>query len=284
MSGTDAVSDTSLVSDRKIQLSDLSLRVVEEGDGEPVLLLHGFPDSADLWRNQIPALAQAGFRVVAPDLRGFGESDKPQDVEAYSAGRILADIAGIMDATGLEEAHVVGHDWGAGFAWAVAGMLPERVKSLAVLSVGHPRCYGAAGLEQREKAWYTLLFQFEIAEEMLRADDWQLFRDLVRNHPELERWIPALERPGALSAALNWYRANAHPSRWGAGASFPPVGVPTLGIWSSDDAYLIEAQMADSGRYVDAPWRYERITASHWMQLDRPDRVNELLLDFLPKP
>ena len=129
MSGTDAVSDTSLVSDRTIQLSDLSLRVVEEGDGEPVLLLHGFPDSADLWRNQIPALAQAGFRVVAPDLRGFGESDKPQDVEAYSAGRILADIAGIMDATGLEEAHVVGHDWGAGFAWAVAGMLPELAPS-----------------------------------------------------------------------------------------------------------------------------------------------------------
>ena len=160
------------------------------------------------------------------------------------------------------------------------------MRSLAALSVGHPRSFGAAGLEQREKSWYMLLFQFEeVAEEMLRRDDWKLMRDWTRHHPELARWIPSLERPGALRAALNWYRANAHPAASLAdagGPPFPSVRARTLGLWSSGDAYLTEAQMVGSAPWVDGGWRYERVEgASHWMQLDRPDHVNRLLLDFL---
>lgn len=270
------------MSERRVRLSDITLRVVELGDGEPVLLLHGFPDSAELWRHQVPALVEAGYRAVAPDLRGYGETDKPADPEDYAPDKILGDLTGLMEAMGLDRAHVVGHDWGAGFAWVLAGAQPERVKSLVAMSVGHPACLARAGIEQYERWWYTLLFQLDIAEEKLRENDWQLLRDFLRHHPELDRWIPALARPGALTAALNWYRANSHPRMWGRGAAFPPVSVPTLGLWSSGDAYLVEAQIAGSGSCVNAPWRYERIEgASHWLQLDRPDVVNRLLSEFL---
>jgi pimeloyl-ACP methyl ester carboxylesterase len=270
---------------RTIRLGDLDFRVVDEGNGDPVLLLHGFPDSAELWRRQLPALVDAGYRVIAPDLRGFGESARPTEVEAYRLEVVLGDVVGLLDALSIAGAHVVCHDWGAAVGWSLAAFVPDRVRSLAALSVGHPRSFGAAGLDQREKSWYMLLFQFEgVAEDLLRRDDWKLLRDWTRHHPELERWIPALERPGALRAALNWYRANVRPgaSVADSGPPFPSVAARTLGVWSSGDAYLTEAQMIGSAPFVSGGWRYVRVEgASHWLQLDRPEEVNRLLLDFL---
>ena len=274
------------MSERTVRLGNLGFHVVDEGSGEPVLLLHGFPDSAELWRHQRAALTAAGYWVLAPDLRGFGESSRPPEVEAYRIQTLLGDVVGILDALAIDQAHVICHDWGAALGWSLAGFLPDRVRSLVALSVGHPRSFGAAGLEQREKSWYMLLFQFEgVAEEMLRRDDWKLFRDWTRHHPEAARWIPDLERPGALTAALNWYRANAHPGASiarAAGPPFPRVKPRTLGLWSSGDAYLTETQMVGSAPWVEGTWRYERVEgASHWMQLDRPQHINRLLLDFL---
>jgi pimeloyl-ACP methyl ester carboxylesterase len=259
---------------------------VDEGGGEPVLLLHGFPDSAELWRHQRPALAAAGYRVIAPDLRGFGASARPPEVEAYRFETLLGDVVGVLDSLEVASAHVICHDWGAALGWSLAAFFPDRVRSLAALSVGHPSSFGAAGIEQREKSWYMLLFQFEdVAEELLRRDDWKLLRDWLRHHSELERWIPALERPGALRSALNWYRANAHPAGalGDAGAPpFPAIAARTLGVWSSLDAYLTETQMVGSAPFVTGPWRYQRVEgASHWMQLDRPAAINRLLIDFL---
>jgi pimeloyl-ACP methyl ester carboxylesterase len=274
------------MSEQTIRLGDLDFRVVDEGSGDPVLLLHGFPDSAELWRHQRPALVEAGYRVIAPDLRGFGASARPPEVEAYRLEVLLGDVVGVLDALAMRDVHVICHDWGAALGWSLAAFLPERVRSLAALSVGHPRSYAAAGLDQREKSWYMLLFQFEgVAEELLARGDWKLLRDWTRHHAELERWIPALERPGALRAALNWYRANAHPGLAVAnseGPPFPSIAARTLGLWSTGDAYLTEAQVIGSAPYVSGSWRYERVEgASHWMQLDRPEHVNRLLLDFL---
>jgi pimeloyl-ACP methyl ester carboxylesterase len=269
---------------RRIAGDGVQLAVRDEGAGRAVLLLHGFPDSSDLWRRQIPALTGAGMRVIAPDLRGFGESEKPPEVGAYRVGRSVADMVALLDALEIERADVVGHDWGAGVAWALAAFVPERVGRLVTLSVGHPALRRTVTIEQRRLSWYMLLFQFEgVAEELLMRDDWKLAREWAATHPDLDERLRAMAEPGALAAGLGWYRANLHPAReLDPPRAAPPVQAPTLAVWSDGDAYLTEEQMTRSAQHVAGPWRYERVEgAGHWLQLDAPDRVNALLLEFL---
>jgi pimeloyl-ACP methyl ester carboxylesterase len=275
----------------RIGVNDIELEVqVAEPAGDPgapaVLLLHGWPDSHRLWRHQVPALTAAGFRTVAPDLRGFGDSDRPEDVAAYGLAHILGDVVGVLDHLGIERAHVVGHDWGAAVAWALAALLPDRVDHLVALSVGHPAAFRAAGLPQREKSWYMLLFQFEgVAERWLSDDDYANFRSWGR-HPDAEAAIAHLSRPGALTASLNWYRANLPPVTLVEPAlEVPPVARPTMGLWSKGDMALVEENVTGSAAHVTAGWRYERIDdAGHWIPLEAPDELTALLLDFLPAP
>jgi pimeloyl-ACP methyl ester carboxylesterase len=268
---------------RRVPGDGIELDVLDEGEGLPVLLVHGFPDSSHLWRGQVPALTGAGLRVIAPDMRGFGASDRPEAVDDYRIGRAVADLVAVLDALGVERARVVGHDWGAAVAWLLAAIHPGRVERLVALSVGHPAA-NRRSVADREKAWYMLLFQFEgIAEELLPRDDWRLFREWLRNDGDTDRYIEELSQPGALTAGLNWYRANLHPRReLEQRPPLPPIQADTLGIWSSGDHYLTEDRMVASGELVAGAWRYERIEgASHWMQVDAPECVNELLLGFL---
>src|SRR5690349_14304775 len=137
----------------RVDANGTGIEVQVEGEGKTVVLLHGFPDSHRLWRNQVPALRDAGFQVVVPDLRGYGGSDKPADVELYAIPFLAGDVLGVLDQLGVERAHVVGHDWGAALAWAIGAFAPERVDHLVALSVGHPGAFVAAGLPQREKSW-----------------------------------------------------------------------------------------------------------------------------------
>jgi pimeloyl-ACP methyl ester carboxylesterase len=275
----------------RIVVNDVELEVqVEEPSGyteaPAVLLLHGWPDSHRLWRHQVPALTAAGFRAVVPDLRGFGASDRPGNVEAYALAHILGDVVGTLDHLGVGRAHVVGHDWGAAVAWAVAALFPDRVDHLVALSVGHPSAFGAAGLAQREKSWYMLLFLFEgVAERWLSDDDYANFRTWSR-HPDADAVISELSRPGALTASLNWYRANLPAAALvEPPLEVPPVARPTMGIWSKDDMALTEQNVTGSAAHVTAEWRYERIDgAGHWIPLEAPDELTGLLLDFLPAP
>jgi pimeloyl-ACP methyl ester carboxylesterase len=269
---------------RRIDGDGVTLTVLDEGAGPVVLLLHGFPDSSHVWRHQVPALVDAGMRVVAPDLRGFGESDRPEAVADYALTHSIADMLAVLDALEIERAHVVGHDFGAPIAWSLAAFAPERVDRVVAMSVGHPNTFRDRAIEQREKSWYMLLFQFTgVAEELLARDDWQLMRELLRDDGDIERYLADLARPGALTAGLNWYRANLSPqAELQAPPPVPPIAAAALGLWSSGDHYLTEDVVARSGEFVSGPWRYERIDgASHWLQLDAPERVNELLLDFL---
>jgi pimeloyl-ACP methyl ester carboxylesterase len=262
----------------------INLAVLDEGHGPAVLLLHGFPDSSLLWRHQVPALTGAGMRVIAPDLRGFGESDKPEAVEEYGILRSVSDMVAVLDGLGIEQVRVVGHDWGAAVAWVLAAAVPERVERLVAMSVGHPNAWGSRSTAAREKAWYMLLFQFAgVAEELLTREDWKLLREWTGGSGDLEAYLADLSRPGALTAGLNWYRANVAPElELGPRPELPPVAAPTLGMWSTGDRFLVEDMMLRSAEYVAGPWRYARIEgASHWMQLDTPQRVNELLLEFL---
>ena len=279
------------VDERRVSVGECTLNVAEGGSGPAVLLLHGFPDRWQLWQHQIPALIDAGYRVIAPDLRGFGESDRPAEVSAYALPRLVGDVRGLLDALEVDRVAVVGHDWGAGLAWGVAAGLPDRVRSLTVLSVGHGMTRAAAGEQQRRLSWYMLWFLFPgVAEQVLPADDWAAFRQwawagTAPDDPDVDRQIAGLARPGALTAALNWYRANIDPAHYIAlrpGSRFTPIGCPTMGVWSSADEFLGEEQMTASEDFVTGPWRYERLDGvSHWIPVHAPNRLNALLLDFL---
>ncbi len=269
----------------RVDAGGVGISYESTGEGQPVVLLHGFPDTGRLWRHQVPALAAAGFQVIVPDLRGYGRSDKPAAVEAYAMQALAADVLAVMGDAGVERAHVVGHDWGAALAWGLAARASDRVDHLVVLSVGHPATIRAGpGFEQHEKSWYMLLFQFAgVAEEWLSANGWANFR-AWSGHPDVEAVIAELEANGSLTPALNYYRANVPPQAWLAPTrAFPPIQAPTMGVWSSGDVALTERQMTNSGQNIAGSWRYERLDGpGHWMQLEAPDELNRLLIDFLP--
>ena len=283
---------------RRIDVGEVRLAVAEAGDpaGEPVILLHGFPELSHSWRHQLPALAEAGFHAVAPDLRGYGGSDRPSAVDDYSARKLVGDVAGLIRALGHESAHVVGHDWGGGLAWGLAGTSPESVRSLTVLNAPVGQVSARLRREdrgQQAKSWYMLLFQFPgVAEAWLSDDDFANLRSFVFGTaapgafpPEdREVVVDALRRDGALTSALNWYRANMPPASWLRDPPDPPaVTVPTMIIWGEADAYMDPVLLERSAATVTGPLRIERLPGvSHWVQQEVPARVNELLLDFLP--
>jgi len=264
---------------KSMKINDLNLNVLIEGEGEPVLLLHGFPDSNYLWRDVIPNLTDSGYQVIAPDQRGFGMSDAPEGKENYQIELIAQDAIAILDQLNIDKVKLVAHDWGAMIGWYLAGTKPDCFKSYTAISVGHPKAYASAGFEQKKKGWYILFFQLDgIAEKVFMANNWSIFRKTVNNHPEMDHWIEDLTRPGRLTAGMNWYRANLS-KLWK--ADFPRVKIPVFGIWSTEDVALAEDQMITSAQYVDASWRYERLEGiSHWVPVDDPDTLSRHLLNF----
>jgi len=241
-----------------------------------------------MWRHQIAALVAAGYRVIAPDLRGFGDAPRPTELRPYRRPFVIADVLGILDALGVRHSHLVGHDWGAALAWRLAGAYPERFDRMIALSVGAPASLGWNTIEQREKSWYFDFFvKVGIAEKALQADGWKLFREWSRGQGDHERHLRDLARPGALTSGLNWYRATFLPLAADEAPlpslpSWDRVRIPVMGVWSDADPFLLEPQMALSSALMDARWRYERITgAGHWMMIDQPEVVNQLLVDFL---
>lgn len=259
----------------RIRVGDIDLNVLDAGKGEPVLLLHGFPDSLTVWRAVVPELVAAGYRVIAFDQRGFGNSDAPAGVANYRIAAIVADITRLLDVLGVSgPLHVMGHDWGAVIAWALALAHPQRVRDLVAVSVGHPQAYGRSGFDQKfRKGLYTLGFQLRgLAEAWLLRDQGRGLRNwLAARHPDPGAVVRDMSRPGRLTAGMNWYRANLVGVLFGA---WPRCTVPVLGMWSSGDRYLTEAQMTNSGRLVDAEWEYRRVDdCGHWIPLECPGAV-----------
>jgi len=264
----------------RYQVNGIAMNVAVAGEGPPVLLVHGFPDTHAVWRHQIPALVAAGYRVIAPDTRGCGESAMPPSVADYGIDKLVADLAALLDVLGIAKVRLVAHDWGAVIAWHFVIRHPQRVDRYVALSVGHPSAYARGGLVQKLKGYYILVLQLRrIAEFLLTRGNWFLFGLMTRYPEELPAWRSCLSRPGRLTAGINYYRANLRmilPGDW------PPVEVPVFGIWSTGDSFLAEGQMLESERYVEAPWRYARIEgANHWLQLTAPGKLNPLLLDYL---
>ncbi len=267
------------------------LHYVEAGEGPLVVLLHGFPAFWYSWRHQIPALAAAGFHVVAPDMRGYNLSDKPSGWRSYDTDLLADDIAGLIRHFGVERAHVVGHDWGAAVAYALAMRHPASVGRLAILNVPHPARLLAAfrTLKQLRKSWYMFFFQIPVVPERLLARDGYSFakRSLRADAPkafsdeDLELYVEAWSQPGALTGMINYYRAALRRSPGAALAKMSPIQAPTLVIWGERDSYLGAELAEPESRWV-ANVRMEWLPESaHWVQLDAPERVNELLIGFL---
>jgi epoxide hydrolase 4 len=267
------------------------LHYVEAGSGPLVVLLHGFPEFWWSWRHQIPALAEAGFRVVAVDMRGYGQSDAPGDWREYRMETLAADVAGLIEALGEEKAFVVGHDWGAAVAWMVATLHPERVERLAILNVPHPDTMLRTlrrSPRQLRRSWYMFFFQIPRLPEWLAARSGRKFLEGVYSDArpgaftaeDLARYEAALlESPGGLKGPINYYRAALRQSPRRAQSLYAPIPAPVLVIWGTQDRHLIE-EMAESDPRLVPDVRVVKLPgASHWVQHDEPERVTALLTE-----
>jgi pimeloyl-ACP methyl ester carboxylesterase len=280
---------------QRIKVGDIRLAIREDGAGEPVVMLHGFPELSYSWRHQLPVLAAAGYRAIAPDLRGYGDSDRPATVDAYALPALVGDVVGLVDALGYERVHLVGHDWGGGLAWVTAALHPERVRTLVIANAPHPVASAEARNEdaaQRAKSWYMLLFQFVgVAESWLADNDFANLREMVFDNaapgtftPEdVQVFLEAFARDGALTAALNYYRANMPAAAWlRPPPHLPDITVPTMVIWGEADTYLGLGLLERSCAKVTGPLRVERLPGvSHWVQQEAPDAVNAALIEWL---
>jgi pimeloyl-ACP methyl ester carboxylesterase len=278
---------------REATVNGLRLHYVEGGRGPLVVMLHGFPEFWYAWRHQMPALVQGGFRVIALDQRGYNTSDKPAGVAPYRLENLVEDVVGIIRAAGQDSAILVGHDWGGAIAWSVAMAHPAAVQRLVVLNGPHPRRVFEEfrTASQLSKSWYVFFFQLPwLPEWLLRhgnfdAIDRVLSRDPVNpsafNADDIEAYRHAIAKPGALTAAINYYRALFRGNPFDIYRAARPIVCPTLLIWGEQDRYLGPRFTEGLERWVSDLTVARIAEASHWVQADAPERVNALLLDFL---
>jgi epoxide hydrolase 4 len=272
------------------EVGDQRLHYVEAGEGPLVVLLHGFPEFWYGWREQIEPLAAAGFRVVAPDTRGYNLSSHPKDVAAYDVGLLATDIRDLIRERGAETAMVAGHDWGGSIAWTLAMNHPEVVDRLAILNAAHPRklSQGLHHPDQLRRSWYFFFFALpDLPEAVVHANHWHFFRHFLHdaNPPytpeEMDRYVEAWSQPGAATGMINYYRSSVRQNQKKAEAALRPIKAPTLVIWGGRDGYL-GPDLAEPDR-DDVPNldRVERLPdASHWVHHDEAKRVTQLLVDF----
>jgi epoxide hydrolase 4 len=279
------------------QVGDVRLHYAECGEGERlVVLLHGFPECWYSWRHQLRALG-ARFRVVAPDLRGYNLSDKPGRVEDYRLSRLVDDVTGLVRHLGAREAAVVGHDWGAAVAWAVAQHYPDYVSKLAALQVPPPAVWAKnLTLRQLLRSWYMFFFQLPRVPEWLMArDDFAGLGRMLRktsrpgtfDDADIAVYKAALREPGALTAAVNYYRANvgaliSRRLKSDGYARQERIRVPALFVYGERDFAIIPETVRGVADYVDAPFREVRLArANHWVHQEYPAEVNAALSSFL---
>jgi pimeloyl-ACP methyl ester carboxylesterase len=276
-----------------IETNGIKLHVVQAGpkSGVPVVLLHGFPEFWYGWRHQIPALVEAGCRVIVPDQRGYNLSDKPMGVKSYGVFTLVNDIIGLIDALGYEKVNLVGHDWGAVVAWTLAILHPERLHRLSIMNVPHPavmRRFLTRDIEQIRRSWYVFFFQLPwLPEAGMRQDNWRGAQRALRGSGKIDtfttddivKYKEAWSRPGAMTAMINWYRAVMHyqPPM----PKDPRIRVRTLMMWGMKDFALSHRMARPSMDYVDEGNLIFFPEATHWVQHDAAEEVNHYLIDFL---
>jgi pimeloyl-ACP methyl ester carboxylesterase len=286
-----------------IEVGELTFDALAAGprDGPLVLLLHGFPQTSYAFRHQLAVLGTLGYRAVAPDQRGYSPGARPEGVEPYTIGHLSNDVVAMADALGAKRFHLVGHDWGGAVAWVVASRFPGRLRSLTVLSTPH---YGAlsaarsrAGSDQAQRSSYFTDFAAPGAEKRLLADGAALLRDIYQGLEDgaIEVYLEALGHPEALRAALAWYGAAFGPSQPSSAddaratqanpsppSRSPPISVPTLYVWSTEDSAFGREAAEATARFVGPAYRFEVIEGvGHWVAEEAREAVTRLLVDHL---
>lgn len=276
-----------------IETNGIRLHVVQAGpkSGIPVVLLHGFPEFWYGWRHQIPALVEAGCRVIVPDQRGYNLSDKPLGAKHYRVDELVKDVIGVIDALGYEKVNLVGHDWGAVVAWTLAIKYSQRLHKLSIMNVPHPavmKRFLTRDLEQLRRSWYVFFFQLPwLPEAGMRAENWRGAERALRGSGKLHtftkedvvKYKEAWAQPGAMTAMVNWYRAVIRHQ--------PPmpqdvrVKVRTLMMWGMKDVALTHRMARPSMDYVDEGNLILFPEATHWVQHDAAEEVNHYLVDFI---
>jgi pimeloyl-ACP methyl ester carboxylesterase len=263
--------------------------VIDEGsaDGPVVVLLHGFPQLNTTWNGVIKRLSAQGYRCLAPNQRGYSRGAHPARVKDYRVHELVGDVAALIDASAAPRVHLVGHDWGARLAWAVAASIPERLVSLTAVSVPHPAALlrALATSQQAFASWYAYFFALPRIPEKYFLDDKgnaSRLSEFLQKHdqsPEAaDRDARAMSEPGALTAALNWYRANSLSAFREARTR---TALPTMYIWSTGDTALLHASARNCGRYVNGEYRFETLSGSHWILDEQPDALADLLSEWL---
>lgn len=282
------------IASQRIASNGVSLDVHQSGpeDGELVILLHGFPEHGMSWKAQIEFLASRGYRVWAPDQRGYVNSEKPKFVNDYKTSTLAQDVIGLADAAGAEKFHLVGHDWGAAVAWVVASNHSERLASLSILNVPHPTAFLKllkSDFRQVKRSWYMFVFLLpKLPEWLLRRNNYKFMRDsMVKTSvrgtfsaEEVEDYIQKWSLPEALRSMINWYRAELKkPGK----LKLKKVPVPTHIIWGRKDQFLLQELAELSLPYCDNAELTYIDDAGHWLVHEQAEQVNELLLSFIQR-
>ena len=274
-------------SHRYVDSGGVRLHVVEAGRGPLVVLLHGFPEFWWSWRRQLEALARAGFHAVAPDMRGYNLSDKPNDVDDYRLGKLSADVAAIVRAFGAEKAYVVGHDWGAIVAWAFAMEFQPMLERLVIVNGPHPAIVGRSWRRPSQllKSWYVLMFQLPIVPEaFVKLLEWRAIRNALEPDgvpkEDVDEYIEAAKRAGGMHGPICYYRAGIRDMVGGKGPRLRPIEQPVLVVWGEKDRFL-DKEAADPGRALAPHLRVEWLPeVSHWVPATAPEALTEAILAF----
>ena len=279
-----------------IKTNGINLHYVSLGKGKLMLMLHGFPEFWYSWRYQIAEFAQ-DYHVVAIDMRGYNDSDKPENLSAYEMSELIADVKGVIDGLNYEECILVAHDWGGAIAWNFVYEHPEMVEKLIVMNLPHPAKF-RAGLktwEQLQKSWYIFFFQIPFLPELIfQANNYQAiasgFIDMAIDKSaftteDLSAYKDAAAKPGALTAMINYYRANFNiPPDNNMARNYGILDIPTLMIWGEEDTALGKELTYGTDAYVSNLELKYIPNCSHWVQQEQPDLVNQYMRDFLAKP
>jgi len=248
-------------------------------DGEPVVLLHGFPQDGSSYDRVVPRLTERGFRVLVPTQRGYAATARPLRRSDYRMPELVADVTALLDAAGLDRVHLVGHDWGGAVAWSFAIAQPSRVITLTALSTPHPAAMaeGMVHSSQALKSWYMGLFQLPwLPEQLVSRSLVKTLSDSGLPKADATRYVAAMTEPGALTAALNWYRGVGLPAPW---RKVPDVSVPTTFVWGDRDFALGRYAAEHTAEHVTADYTFEPLRAGHWLPETRPEQVAAAIID-----